>query len=463
METTIPVEISVLHTPDAQFTNPLYSSLTPPGLKFHEIIVLSPFHLNTALGDIKQALHKQYNIPLEILWGFQRGLYNTTSIPDSTTLAELRKHDVGPGYRGLFLVTTAWRVKTIHEEIYSAARRYEHAKAVAGYYLGKWAKHGEVEMREKAEEHEMGRVRQLEEFRGMVSDLVEYSGDGSEDVPELEEAALMGWLEKYRKGKEEKVDRIAAERLAALEASSAAKILLQDITDHERKIVEYSDYGCFFAEQNRPLQALNLSYQETKLVLNELWALLGETGQQPYVSQAVQERRKCDALRKVAVMSRGDTHKLRRFTFDHPPLGSGGEIIVRPLRNGEKKLPETAFTITSGKLLWGHMQTVIAGSRAEDFDGNAKQVPPIVPGKTIRQHVYNYRCAARNGNWAVRKAYSNFNALPQGSKLPDTQFGWIIHHEDIDPLATVERCSRIMPDGGISRGNTHHDKVCRAE
>lgn len=83
-------------------------------------------------------------------------------------------------------------MKTIHEEIYSAARHYGHAKAVVGYYLERWMRLGEVKMWERAEEHEGKRVWELERFREMVVDLAKYNGDGSEDFPDLEEAALMG-------------------------------------------------------------------------------------------------------------------------------------------------------------------------------------------------------------------------------------------------------------------------------
>lgn len=56
---------------------------------------------------------------------------------------------------------------------------------------------------ERAEEHEGKRVRELEWFREIVVNLTEYNGDGSENVPDHEEAALMGWMKRYRKGRKE--------------------------------------------------------------------------------------------------------------------------------------------------------------------------------------------------------------------------------------------------------------------
>lgn len=73
---------------------------------------------------------------------------------------------------------------------------------------------GEVKMWERVEEHEGKRVRELERFREMVVDLAKYNWDGSEDVLDLEEAALMGLMGRYRKGKEGRLHGIAIERYA---------------------------------------------------------------------------------------------------------------------------------------------------------------------------------------------------------------------------------------------------------
>lgn len=149
---------------------------------------------------------------------------------------------------------------------------------------------------------------------------------------------------------------IAVERYAVLKASFGTETLLQDITDRERKVAEHSDYGCFFTEQHQLLQPLNLTYNETKMVLGELWVLRGETGRQPYASQAVQEGRESDARRKIAGFSaarKEDTPPPCVFTFDHPPVNPGDEIGFCPLRNADGELPETAFILISGKLLWG--------------------------------------------------------------------------------------------------------------
>lgn len=96
-------------------------------------------------------------------------------MPDRTTLAGFRDN-LEPEHQQLFLATTAWRVKSIHKKIYSEVKRYElanlHVKVVARDYFEKWVKRGEVEMRERAEEHEGKRVQELERFRGVIESAV---------------------------------------------------------------------------------------------------------------------------------------------------------------------------------------------------------------------------------------------------------------------------------------------------
>lgn len=72
-------------------------------------------------------------------------------------------------------------------------------------------------------------------------------------------ATMMEWVERYRKGNEETLDRIVAERYAVLD------IIIMAVSSPNRI-------------------NLNHSYQELEIVLNELWVFLGEKGQKPYVS-----------------------------------------------------------------------------------------------------------------------------------------------------------------------------------
>ena len=143
----------------------------------------------------------------------------------------------------------------------------------------------------------------------------------------------------------------------------------------------------------------------------------------------------------------------RRLEFDFPPARE--KIAVKPLRtkSGNLSPDSNSFTIRSGVLLWGQLHTVFAGSISSTFQQNAQSVPRQLPGGTIKQSEMRYRSAARKGEWKVRKAFDT--PLLGTEEQPTAQFGWIIYHEAIDPLAAIDRCSRV----GISNGNTHVDKV----
>lgn len=120
------------------------------------------------------------------------------------------------------------------------------------------------------------------------------------------------------------------------------------------------------------------------------------------------------------------------------------------------------FTLTSGILLWSQMLSIYyATLQAQTaFTNNAASVPPMLPDGTIKQYVYTYKSAARNGRWKVRRAYSNYNGRLPADGDPTMHFGWVYCHEDLDPLEVVKRCRSIGQGfGGISNGNEHVDKV----
>lgn len=144
--------------------------------------------------------------------------------------------------------------------------------------------------------------------------------------------------------------------------------------------------------------------------------------------------------------------------FDFPEATE--KITINPLRteSGHLLPNSSSFKLRSGVLLWGQLHTVFAGSISKTFQGNANSVPQQLPGGTIEQYELNYRSAARNGEWKVRKAYHI--PPPWTAEEPTAQFGWIIYHEAVDPLRALDRCSRISPsEQGKSRGNAHVDKV----
>lgn len=145
-----------------------------------------------------------------------------------------------------------------------------------------------------------------------------------------------------------------------------------------------------------------------------------------------------------------------RLAFDFPPAKE--KIVTKPLRSdsGQLRLDSDGFTLRSGVLLWGQLHTVFAGSINRDFQRNAEALPSMLPDGTIMQSILKYRSAARNGKWKVRKAFGI--PYPGNQGPPTEHFGWVVFHEDFDPVEVLNRCSRITAGGGISNRNRHVDK-----
>ena len=121
------------------------------------------------------------------------------------------------------------------------------------------------------------------------------------------------------------------------------------------------------------------------------------------------------------------------------------------------------FTVKSGILSWGQILPIYYGSLQEKFTNNAVEIVNPLPGGTIRQNVYTYKSAARAGDWKVRRYYGKgrdeISSDPDAEKF---QAGWIVCHDDIDPMDIVQRVSALgskWGPGSISNGNEHTDKV----
>jgi hypothetical protein len=128
--------------------------------------------------------------------------------------------------------------------------------------------------------------------------------------------------------------------------------------------------------------------------------------------------------------------------FPAIPPASAARIVAVPLPTdydaGAESYRDASFTVRSGAVLWGQLHTVFAGSTSASFDG--KVPPSALSGGTILQHVLNYRAAARNGRWRVRRAYSNTGMQDDYAK-PVQHFGYVAHHESIDPMEVLWRCA----------------------
>ncbi|KAI8591162.1 hypothetical protein BDZ88DRAFT_68518 [Geranomyces variabilis] len=77
------------------------------------------------------------------------------------------------------------------------------------------------------------------------------------------------------------------------------------------------------------------------------------------------------------------------------------------------------FECTSGYLLWGHIQTVWAGSTANRVDSMLGE-PEYAEGGTVASQLHQYRTQARRGKWLVERLFMN-----------DAHIGCVAHHEDV--------------------------------
>ncbi|KAK3390160.1 hypothetical protein B0H63DRAFT_519394 [Podospora didyma] len=142
-------------------------------------------------------------------------------------------------------------------------------------------------------------------------------------------------------------------------------------------------------------------------------------------------------------------------------LEEGAPVKTISFRNEDGTLSTTnsTFTIKSGIMLWGQMFPLYHGSLQDNFTNNADNVSAELPGGTIRQHVHTYRSAARNGEWKVRRYYSNWRSERNHDAPPKDLTGWVICHKDLDPIKLIQRARAINPYGeAISLGNSHIDK-----
>ncbi|RPB18763.1 hypothetical protein L211DRAFT_843294 [Terfezia boudieri ATCC MYA-4762] len=119
-----------------------------------------------------------------------------------------------------------------------------------------------------------------------------------------------------------------------------------------------------------------------------------------------------------------------------------------------------SFRVTAGAVLWGQLNTLIAGSQASGYDGNGESIPQALPGGTIIQRCYQYRCAARNGMWGVWRAYVIERRAGWDGQPVKNHLGWVVCHEDADPKDILTRAASVTKGGGIGGygGKEHIDR-----
>lgn len=110
------------------------------------------------------------------------------------------------------------------------------------------------------------------------------------------------------------------------------------------------------------------------------------------------------------------------------------------------------FECKSGELLFGQMQCIAEGMKNKGHDGMKGPTPRPMDGGTIRQNDFQYRLAARVGQWKVSRVYVA-SREPSDTHEP-WHIGYILHHIDVSPIEYLDRACKV----GISNGNGHDDR-----
>ncbi|KAH8656017.1 hypothetical protein BGZ60DRAFT_567871 [Tricladium varicosporioides] len=129
--------------------------------------------------------------------------------------------------------------------------------------------------------------------------------------------------------------------------------------------------------------------------------------------------------------------------------------------DGTLNASQGTFIIESGVLSWGQILPLYFAFRQQNLTQNAESIPKMLEGGTIRQYVYTYKSAARNGKWKVGRYGSSCNTVdPLDPGAKKDRVGWVIYHSDIDPMGVLERVRGLAGTGpgAISNGNNHIDK-----
>lgn len=166
----------------------------------------------------------------------------------------------------------------------------------------------------------------------------------------------------------------------------------------------------------------------------------------------------------------------RRLTIisgDADSTTTGNSLVPSPhiqahsIRCSDGKLlqDQSAFTVSSGSLLWGQIVCQYSSMTRPGFTRNANHIPPELEGGTIIQHQFSHRAAARNGQWKVRlySANARVGDASVDTDAPEWHAGWILCHEDVDPMNVLERVRALdgTGPGAVSHRNLHTDKVRR--
>jgi hypothetical protein len=110
-----------------------------------------------------------------------------------------------------------------------------------------------------------------------------------------------------------------------------------------------------------------------------------------------------------------------------------------------------SFNCHSGELFWGQLHCICEGyfnRRSNQYD-SPQSIPEILPGGTIKQRLYKYRCRAATGDWQAKlyRTRLTLESEPFNS-------GYIIYNINHNPVEILRRCAAV----GSSLDQTHHDR-----
>lgn len=434
-EPSFTVRVHISHSPEhaISFLSSSYSSVPEflvPGVSDKKCVLRGRYPGSTSLLTVKNLLQDQCGIPVSIQSHFRD--FSTTAnnrygegkeYRDEATLREAwedeqrevwdydwSEEDRHPGTVRLTLITTGSRLKEMDHRLGEQGglagkiKAWRHYRAALQQLRGKretcFNPRQQRLMDDKIEKYTKLEIKKADNINRLLWDWERWVDGLEGDLPRVEEQNIEARFTRWMQRKQEIMDKL-------------------------NKMIEVPE----LPEQPRE-QELQKQQEE-----------------QPPPIQASERQVYIDPESRV------------EFNFPHTPEGKEMPT-THPIRDEDDKLipASDGFVLRSGILLWGQLHTVFAGSIDPKFQGNAENFPEMFKmGGTIIQHPLRYRSAARNGKWKVRKIYGD-RYFAEDVGEPKDHFGWIVYHEDVDPLEALVRCSRITPVTGISLKNDHVDK-----
>ncbi|KAL2642106.1 hypothetical protein R1flu_009693 [Riccia fluitans] len=143
-------------------------------------------------------------------------------------------------------------------------------------------------------------------------------------------------------------------------------------------------------------------------------------------------------VQKVTGLRWADKAPTENQEVPAPPPAPRDPVVIRQFDESAT----SSFTCSSGELLWGHLNTLIEGSKSEGVDTTSGPHETMAEG-TILQHNFRYRAKARKGVWKVEPAF-----------IGNWHIGYVCHHEDVDGVDVLRQVAKV----GISNANNHKNR-----